>query len=88
MRIIELSHRLFDNQIELEVDDTVYEFLVAKSSESSGFGARPLNRLIVSEVENKIADMIVKEEIISGDKIRICIVDNAIACIKVCLAIK
>ena len=88
IRISELSHRLFDNQIDLEVDDSVYEYLVNKSSENIGFGARPLNRLIVSEIENKIADMIVKEEIISGDKVRICIVDNTIVCIKVCLAIK
>ena len=87
-RVFELSQRLLDNQIDIEIDDDVYEYLVIKANESQGFGARPLNRLIVSEIENKIADMIVKEEIISGDKVRICIVENAIVCIKVCLAIK
>lgn len=88
MKIFDLSQRLLGTGVDIQTDEDVYAFLSKKAAISRGFGARPLNRLIVSEIENKIADMIVKGELTSGDSVRIILADEKIKCVKVCLALK
>ena len=87
-KIAELSKRLDANKIYVEVDEGVLDFLSSKTASSRGFGARPLNRLIVSEIENRIADMIVRGELNRGDSVKIILLDDSIKCVKNCLALK
>ena len=59
IKIRALSERLSQNDIHIEIDDDVYNFLGESAMEIKGFGARPLTRLITSEIENKVAEIIV-----------------------------
>jgi len=61
LRLSKLKERLLDIGILLEICDGVTS-LLSKKSELSGFGARPLNRLICREIENPIANIIVNEK--------------------------
>ncbi|MBQ8414699.1 MAG: ATP-dependent Clp protease ATP-binding subunit [Clostridia bacterium] len=87
-KFLELSGRLALSRINLEADESVFEHLSKKASQKHGFGARPLNRLMVSEIENKIADMIVTGTVKAGDTIIITVASDEIQCVKACLALK
>ena len=87
MKILDFSKRLSNACIDVVSNETVYDFLSNEASKTHGFGARPLNRLIVSEIENRIADMIVKREITAGDVVNIIIDENKIKCVKACMAL-
>lgn len=65
IRLNELQKRLDDRRITLRVGDDVRDWLAEKGYDPR-FGARPLNRLIVKEVGNKLADQIIRGEIRMG----------------------
>ena len=88
IKICELQERLLESQIELQVDDEIYAFISEKAAKSKGFGARPLNRFIVSEIENKIADMMVRRELCSGDSLKIVLRNDKIHFAKECMLLK
>ena len=79
MKVSELSNRLALNGLQLEIEDAVYYNIASSAIDSKGFGARPLTRLIVSEIENKIAELIVSNKLSSGDVIKISVIDSKIS---------
>ena len=88
MRINDLCTRLLSLEIGLEVDEAVYDALARLSMTQKGSGARPLNRLIVTTIENVMAEMIVRGEVSRGDAITLCVEDEHIKCKKKSYAIK
>ncbi|KAI1823972.1 P-loop containing nucleoside triphosphate hydrolase protein [Xylaria intraflava] len=66
IRLRELQQRLDDRRIKLHVDDEVRMWL-AEHSYDPKFGARPLNRLITTEISNGLADKIIRGEVRRGD---------------------
>lgn len=88
IKICEMQNRLQLIGIALTVNEDVYDFLAHRAAESKGFGARPLTRLIQSLVENKIAEMIVNNQISSGSEIILVLNNDNIECRKACLALK
>ena len=77
IKLCEVSRRTSSVGINTEIDENVYSYL-AKSAVYRGFGARPLARLISSEIENKLADMIVKGCVSIGDTVKITVKDGKI----------
>ncbi|KAF3016849.1 chaperone ATPase hsp78 [Neopestalotiopsis sp. 37M] len=67
IRIKELQARLDDRRITLQVDGKVRDWLAERGYDPK-FGARPLNRLITTEIGNGLADKIIRGEIKRGDK--------------------
>lgn len=67
IRLRELQERLDDRRITLQVDDTVRNWLAERGYDPK-FGARPLNRLITTEISNGLADKIIRGELRRGDK--------------------
>lgn len=59
MQISEICERALNNNCEIKVDPLVYDEMANMAAKIKGFGARSLNRIIVSTIENKIADMII-----------------------------
>ena len=78
IKVLALSERLKQSDIHIEIDDDVYNFLAESAMEIKGFGARPLTRLITSEIENKIAEIIVSKRLKRGDHIKISLFDKKI----------
>ncbi|KAK3392987.1 P-loop containing nucleoside triphosphate hydrolase protein [Podospora didyma] len=66
IRLKELQERLDDRRITLSVPDDVREWLAERGYDPK-FGARPLNRLITTEIGNCLADQIIRGHIKSGD---------------------
>jgi ATP-dependent Clp protease ATP-binding subunit ClpB len=66
IRIKELQDRLTDRRITLVVPDNVREWLAERGYDPK-FGARPLNRLITTQIGNGLADKIIRGEVKSGD---------------------
>ncbi len=85
-KISELSLRLSSLGILIEIGNGVTEH-IARKGKTAGMGARPIARLITTEIENKIAKMIVEGGITRGDKVRIDIFDGEIKCQKNQLAL-
>lgn len=59
--IEKLKHRLSAIGVTLDYSDDVCRY-IAEKGEISGFGARPLSRIITNEIENKITSILIKEK--------------------------
>jgi ATP-dependent Clp protease ATP-binding subunit ClpB len=68
IRLKELQQRLDDRRIVLEVSDEVKQWLAERGYDPK-FGARPLNRLITTQIGNKLADQIIRGHVKMGDKV-------------------
>jgi ATP-dependent Clp protease ATP-binding subunit ClpB len=66
IRLRELQERLNDRRINLTVPDDVRQWLAERGYDPK-FGARPLNRLITTEIGNGLADKIIRGQIKTGD---------------------
>ena len=67
IRLKELQQRLDDRRIVLEVPDGVRVWLAERGYDPK-YGARPLNRLIQTEIQTKLADKIIRGEVTMGDR--------------------
>ncbi|KAK4147735.1 P-loop containing nucleoside triphosphate hydrolase protein [Dichotomopilus funicola] len=67
IRLRELQQRLDDRRISLTVPNDVREWLAERGYDPK-FGARPLNRLITTQIGNGLADKIIRGELKMGDK--------------------
>ena len=65
IQIRNLEKRLMERRISLEISDKAIKWL-ADNGYDSVFGARPLKRLIMSAVEDKIADLILSGAVTDG----------------------
>ncbi|KAL2271092.1 hypothetical protein VTJ83DRAFT_463 [Remersonia thermophila] len=70
IRLRELQARLDDRRITLEVPGDVRAWLAERGYDPK-FGARPLNRLITTQIGNNLADKIIRGEIRTGDTARV-----------------
>ena len=61
IHIQNLSSRLLGNNIQLELSESVYDHLASVGYDPA-YGARPLKRVIQRELENKIAEIVLKNE--------------------------
>ena len=66
VRLSELQSRLDDRRISLKVGVDVRDWLVEHGYDPR-YGARPLNRLIASQIGNGLADLLIRGEIKSGE---------------------
>ncbi|KAK3900935.1 P-loop containing nucleoside triphosphate hydrolase protein [Staphylotrichum tortipilum] len=66
IRLRELQERLDDRRITLDVPADVRAWLAERGYDPK-FGARPLNRLITTQIGNGLADRIIRGEIKTGD---------------------
>lgn len=67
IRLKELQQRLDDRRIVLDVPDDVRVWLAERGYDPK-YGARPLNRLIQTEIQTKLADKIIRGEVTMGDR--------------------
>ena len=88
LKIFELANRLSYNNINIVTDSEVYDYLANEAIKNHSYGARALNRVIVSCVENELAAMILENEINEHDVIKIKLEENKIKCVKACLSVK
>lgn len=68
IRLRELDKRLDDRRVKLVVPNNVKDWLCEKGYDPR-YGARPLNRLIQTEIGRKLADLIIKGEARSGSTV-------------------
>ena len=66
----DVASRLKDKNIEIEVTDEAKTIMVREGYDVV-YGARPLKRYIQNTLENKVARMIIKGDLIYGSKVRI-----------------
>jgi len=65
-----LRRRLLDRNIELELDDKARD-LIGEAGFDPVYGARPLKRAIQQQIENPLAQRILRSEFGPGDRLRI-----------------
>ena len=70
IRLRELQERLDEKRITLSVRPLAKKWLCDKGYDPR-YGARPLNRLIQTEIARKLADMILKGEAGQGSKVMV-----------------
>ena len=72
-----LRKRLADRDMQLELDDAALDRL-GEAGFDPVYGARPLKRAIQQQVENPLAQQILKGEFLPGDTVRISVADEAL----------
>ncbi|KAH7258188.1 Heat shock protein hsp98 [Fusarium solani] len=79
IRLSEIQKRLEDNgrKVHIDVSDEAKDYL-GKSGYSPAYGARPLSRLIEKEVLNKLAILILRNNIRDGEYARVELIDGKI----------
>lgn len=70
IQISRVAKRLEDRKIKLEITQKALD-LIGQIGYSVEFGARPLKRVIVAEVENRLADLILSGGLNAGDTAKI-----------------
>ena len=65
-----IAKRLADREMTLEMTDAAKE-LIAKESYDPQYGARPIKRYLQKHVENEIASMIIRGDLVDGGKVTI-----------------
>lgn len=70
VQMARLAKRLAGRNIRIELDKSAENYLAAKGY-SSTYGARPLKRVIQKDIENVLAQKILKGEIQDGQAIAI-----------------
>ncbi|ETO91862.1 MAG: ATP-dependent Clp protease, ATP-binding subunit ClpB [Candidatus Xenolissoclinum pacificiensis L6] len=65
-----LCNTMKQKNIEVVIDDNVINYLVEKGYNPE-YGARPIKRVICSEIENLIATEIIKNSVVAGNTIKI-----------------
>ena len=70
IRLVELQERLDERRIRVEVADEVKEWLCVKGYEPR-YGARPLNRLIQTQIGRRLADRIIRGVLKGGGVARV-----------------
>src|SRR5579862_2735601 len=65
-----LRRRLADRNMELELDDKARD-LIAEAGYDPVYGARPLKRAIQQQIENPLAQRILRNEFLPGDRVRV-----------------
>ena len=77
IRLKELQARLDDRRITIEADAGVRDWLCEKGYDPR-YGARPLNRLIQREIGRKLADLIIRGELKTGESAKVAIGDDGL----------
>lgn len=75
VRLSELQARLDDRRILLEVEGDVRDWLVEHGYDPR-YGARPLNRLVASQIGNGLADLIIRGEVKTGQSAEVFVRDS------------
>jgi ATP-dependent Clp protease ATP-binding subunit ClpB len=65
-----LRKRLLDRNMELDLDDKARD-LIGEAGFDPVYGARPLKRAIQQQIENPLAQRILRNEFVPGDRIRV-----------------
>lgn len=73
----DLNDGLREKEITMEVTREAKEY-VLENSYNKAYGARPMRRYIEKRIEDKLAQMIIKNEIRHGDKVKVGVKENNI----------
>jgi ATP-dependent Clp protease ATP-binding subunit ClpB len=65
-----LRKRLLERDMELELDDKARD-LIGEAGFDPVYGARPLRRAIQQQIENPLAQRILRNELVPGDRVRV-----------------
>jgi ATP-dependent Clp protease ATP-binding subunit ClpB len=65
-----LRRRLLERDMELELDDKARD-LIGEAGFDPVYGARPLKRAIQQQIENPLAQRILRNELVPGDRVRV-----------------
>ena len=65
-----LRRRLLERDMELELDDKARD-LLGEAGFDPVYGARPLKRAIQQQIENPLAQRILRNELVPGDRVRV-----------------
>lgn len=77
IEIEKVANRLIDKNFKISIDDAVFSYIVDKAYDPA-FGARPLKRVIQSEIETEIAVRILNETFVENDTIRVSLKDGGL----------
>ena len=82
IRLKELQGRLDERRVRLSVPNEVKDWLCEKGYDPR-YGARPLNRLIQTEIARRLADLIIRGEVRAGSVVEAKVDDDVLSLVQI-----
>ena len=81
LQLLKVQERLNERRILLTINDTAKKYLVKKGYDPN-YGARPLKRIIQSELLDELAMQLIEKKISDGDTVKVTADKNKLALAK------
>ena len=78
LMVDDVNTNLLTKDIQVELDDMAFQWMIDQTCADRSYGARPLRRAIQKYIEDKLAEEFIGGRISSGDRVQVTVSDDAI----------
>jgi len=75
LMVDEVNENLMQKDIQVELDDSAFAWLIERTCADRSYGARPLRRAIQKHIEDTLAEDLIRGEIEGGDRVEVSVED-------------
>jgi ATP-dependent Clp protease ATP-binding subunit ClpC len=76
LMVKDVNLNLSEKNIQVELDDQAYRWIVGQTCADRSYGARPLRRAIQKHIEDPLAEQLIRGKIGTGDRVGITVSDS------------
>ena len=76
LMVKDVNLNLSEKNIQVELDDQAYRWIVDQTCADRSYGARPLRRAIQKHIEDPLAEQLIRGKIGTGDRVGITVSDS------------
>jgi ATP-dependent Clp protease ATP-binding subunit ClpC len=78
LMIDDVNANLMAKNIQVDLDDSAFQWMIDQTCADRSYGARPLRRAIQKYVEDKLAEQLIRGQIEPGDRVEVTVSDNGL----------
>ena len=78
LMVDDVNTNLLAKDIQVELDDEAFQWMIDQTCTDRSYGARPLRRAIQKYIEDKLAEYLIGGKISQGDRVQVAVRDDAI----------
>jgi ATP-dependent Clp protease ATP-binding subunit ClpC len=76
LMVDEVNANLATKNIQVELDDSAFQWMIDQTCGDRSYGARPLRRAIQKHIEDKLAEQLIRGKIGAGDRVEVTVGDD------------
>ena len=76
LMVDEVNVNLASKNIQVQLDDEAFQWMIGQTCADRSYGARPLRRAIQKHIEDKLAEELIRSKIGPGDRVEVSVTDD------------